>query len=343
MLISEFDYQLPPELIAQEPPDKRESSRMLAVDREKNRFTDHTFSEFPGFIREGDLLVVNNTKVFPARLLGTTETGASVELFLVEEVEELSWRALARPAKRLKPGKRVDFGGSISADILEREDGGRVIAKFTCEGDFFETLDSVGKTPLPPYIKRERSGPDSDRERYQTIYASKSGAIAAPTAGFHFTDEILEQVRLRGAEIAELTLHVGYGTFEPVRVDELSNHTVQGERFEISEETAEFLGTAKAEGKRIVAVGTTTTRALESAAMPGNVFTSGKQTAELTITPGYRFKAVDALLTNFHLPKSSLLVLVSTFGGHGLIMSAYEHAVRERYRFYSYGDCMFVY
>jgi len=343
MLISEFDYELPQELIAQEPAERREDSRMLAVDRSSSTFKDRSFRDFPTYVRKGDLLVVNNTKVFPARLLGRTDTGASVELFLVENVEENKWEALAKPAKRLKPGKTVDFGRGLTAEIAERADAGRVFAEFRFEGDFFELLDEVGKTPLPPYIKREREGPDSDRSRYQTVYAKERGAIAAPTAGFHFTPDIISKVKEIGADIAEITLHVGYGTFEPVRVEDVKEHRVQSERFEITGEASELINRAMSDGRRLIAVGTTTTRALETSVARHGRIVPGRQTADLTIVPGYRFGAVDAHLTNFHLPMSSLLVLVSTFAGHSLIMEAYEHAVRERYRFYSYGDCMFVY
>lgn len=343
MLLSEFDYHLPEELIAQEPLPNREDSRMLAVDRLSGSLKDLSFRDFPGFVREGDVIVLNNTKVFPARLIGRSDTGASIELFLVENIGGTVWEALARPARRLRPGKRVSFGDELSASILEGPINGRVLAEFEFEGDLFDAIEKVGRTPLPPYIKRDESSRGSDRERYQTVYAKETGAIAAPTAGFHFTPGILQEVRKRGAETLEITLHVGYGTFEPVRVEDLSKHSVQEEKFEIGEREADSLNRAKSEGRRVVAIGTTTTRALETCRSKNGEFVPGKQTADLTIVPGYEFKAVDALLTNFHLPCSSLLVLVSTFGGHEPIMKAYEHAVLERYRFYSYGDCMFVY
>lgn len=342
MLISDFDYDLPDDLIAQEPPARRGDSRMLAADRRTSALKDLSFRDFPSFIGKGDVLVVNNTKVFPARLIGRSETGARIELFLVEERGERKWEALAKPVRRLKPGKRIIFSERLSAVVEEITKEGRVIAEFEFDGEFDHVLDEIGKTPLPPYIKREREGPDADRERYQTVYAKQRGAIAAPTAGFHFTPEIIKEIEDNGAEFAEVTLHVGYGTFEPVRVDDLSEHAVQPERYEIGEQPAEALNRAQSEGRRIVAVGTTTTRALETCISRNGKFVAGKQTADLTITPGYRFRAIDALLTNFHLPQSSLLVLVSTFGGHKFIMNAYRHAVRERYRFYSYGDCMFV-
>jgi S-adenosylmethionine:tRNA ribosyltransferase-isomerase len=342
MLITEFDYELPEELIAQEPLEKRESSRMLVVGRAGKSFQDEQFFNFPRFLKKGDVVVLNNTKVFPARLFGVSETGAKIEVFLVRETENQVWETLARPARRLKTGKKIIFGANLSAEVLEKSEEGRVFVKFEADGDFDAILDEIGKTPLPPYIKRAEGNLDADRERYQTVFAREKGAIAAPTAGLHFTPASLEEIKNLGATLAEITLHVGYGTFEPVRVDDLSEHKVMAERYEINEETAEILNRAKAENRRIIAIGTTTTRALESAAQSDGKIQSGKRLADLTITPGYKFKAIDGLLTNFHLPQSSLLVLVSTFAGHELIMNAYRHAVGSRYRFYSYGDCMLI-
>jgi S-adenosylmethionine:tRNA ribosyltransferase-isomerase len=342
MLISEFDYELPAELIAQEPLVERAASRMLVVDRALKSLSDRRFLELPELLRKGDVLVLNNTKVFPARLFGRSETGASVEVFLVRKSEGDVWEVLARPGKRLHEGKRILFDDRLEAEVVRKEADGKVLVRFSASGDLYAILDEIGKTPLPPYIKRETSGIDADRDRYQTVFAKTRGAIAAPTAGLHFTPEILNAVRNVGVTVAEITLHVGHGTFEPVRVDELSAHSVSPESYEISEVTAEVLSAAKTDGRRIVAVGTTTTRALETTLTKFGKFAAGEHTADLTITPGYRFKAIDALLTNFHLPKSSLLVLTSTFGGHELIMKAYRHAVAERYRFYSYGDCMLI-
>lgn len=342
MLISEFDYELPEALIAQEPLEKRESSRMLVVGRAGKSFRDEQFFNLPKYLKKNDVVVLNNTKVFPARLFGATETGARIEIFLVRELENQIWETLARPARRLKIGKKIIFGENLVAEVLEKSEEGRIFVRFEANGDFDAILDEIGKTPLPPYIKRGEDSLDKDRERYQTVFAREKGAIAAPTAGLHFTPQILEEIRNLGARIAEITLHVGYGTFEPVRVSDLSEHKVMPERFEITEETAEILNEAKASNRRIIAVGTTTTRALESSADEAGKIRAGKQTADLTITPGYQFKIIDGLLTNFHLPQSSLLVLVSTFAGHELIMKAYEHAVRFRYRFYSYGDCMLI-
>ena len=342
MLLSDFDYELPEDLIAQEPSPEREGSRMLHVDRRTNSVKDDAFLNFPSNLTPGDVLVLNNTKVFPARLYGRSESGAKVEIFLVRQLLESNWEALARPARRLPVGKRIEFGDELVGTITEKLDDGRVVIRFDFVGDFDEVLAKVGRTPLPPYIKRPEAAPDADRARYQTVYARSSGAIAAPTAGLHFTDEVIRNIASRGVEVIEITLHVGYGTFEPVRVDDLSSHSVLPERYEISAEAADVLNSARTENRRIVAVGTTTTRALESSLNTNEKFTAGSATADLTITPGYKFKAICALLTNFHLPQSSLLILVSTFGGHELIMKAYRHAVNARYRFYSYGDCMFI-
>jgi S-adenosylmethionine:tRNA ribosyltransferase-isomerase len=342
MRIDEFDYHLPPRLIAQEPLADRQASRMMAVDRQTGEINDRKFVEFPSLLREGDVLVLNNTKVFPARLSGKTDTGAKVELFLIRAVDEQKWEALARPAKRLKTGKKLTFDGILFAEVIERQTDGAVIVKFDAGDQFDKILERVGKTPLPPYIKRDSDSPDNDRQRYQTVFAKRRGSIAAPTAGLHFTDAILSEIRERGVQIAEITLHVGYGTFEPVRVDDLAQHRVRPESYSIGRDMADVLNEAKADSRRIVAVGTTTTRALESNISEHGKFVAESAVANLTITPGYQFKAIDALLTNFHLPKSSLLVLASTFAGRELIMKSYEHAVAAEYRFYSYGDCMFI-
>lgn len=342
MLITDFDYELPEDLIAQNPPENREDSRMLAVDRDAQTFEDERFYNFPKHLKKGDVIVLNNTKVFPARLVGTSETGARIEIFLVREIENQTWETLARPARRLKIGKQIRFGEKLTARVTERKEAGRIIVKFAGDGNFEELLEEFGQTPLPPYIRRGEGILDIDKNRYQTVFAKRRGAIAAPTAGLHFTPEILDEIKTLGAEIVEITLHVGYGTFEPVRVSDLSEHRVMPESCEISEAAAGILNEAKHESRRVVAVGTTTTRALESAADENGRIIAGSRDADLTITPGYKFKIVDGLLTNFHLPQSSLLVLVSTFAGHELIMKAYRHAVASHYRFYSYGDCMLI-
>ncbi len=342
MLISEFDYDLPPELIAQNPLEERADSRMLLVNRGEKNFRDEHFCNFPKFLKKDDVIVLNNTKVFPARLFGESETGAKVELFLVRELENQTWETLAKPAKRLKTGKKIAFDKNLTAEVLEKNEEGRVFVRFETQGNFNDVLDRIGQTPLPPYIKRENGKSGADKNRYQTVFAKQRGAIAAPTAGLHFTAEILDEIKAVGATIAEITLHVGYGTFEPVRVSDLSEHKVMPERCEISEETSEILNRAKAENKRIIAVGTTTTRALESSIDKSGTVSAGERFADLTITPDYKFKTINGLLTNFHLPQSSLLVLVSTFAGYDLTMNAYKHAVNSRYRFYSYGDCMLI-
>lgn len=342
MRLSDFDFALPDELIAQAAPEVRDTSRMLMVDRKENSFRDSEFSKLPGLLSRGDLIVLNNTRVFPARLIGSLETGGRIEIFLVNENANGTWLTLARPAKRLSAGKQIDFGAQLSAEVIGKTDDGKVSIRFSAKGDFFEVINEVGRTPLPPYIRRDAADIDSDRDRYQTVYAKSRGAIAAPTAGLHFTRDTFDEIAAAGAEVCEITLHVGYGTFEPVRTDDLKDHSVSPEAFEITDEAAAQLNAARSEGRRVIAIGTTTTRALESSLSESDEFRPGRFLANLTITPGYEFRAVDALLTNFHLPQSSLLVLVSTFTGHELIMAAYRHAVAERYRFYSYGDCMFI-
>jgi S-adenosylmethionine:tRNA ribosyltransferase-isomerase len=346
MLIQDFNYELPEELIAQFPADKRENSRLLVVNRVRHSWKHDSFVNFPEYLTENDVLVLNNTKVFPVRLKGQkASTGGLIELFLIKETSDGIWETLAKPAKRLKNGTNLIFENGenkLTAEVIEKTDDGRCLVKFETESDFFTVLEKVGQIPLPPYIKRPTSPNENDRARYQTVYASQRGAIAAPTAGLHFTPEILAQIKSKGVEIVKITLHVGYGTFEPVRVSDLSEHKVAPEKGEISLSAANLLYEAKARGKRIIAVGTTTTRILESAAKAKGELISGCLTADLTITPGYKFRFVDGLLTNFHLPQSSLLVLVATFAGFDLTLKAYQQAVAERYRFYSYGDCMLI-
>jgi len=342
MLISEFNYELPEELIAQNPLEKRENSRMLTVNRSTGNLRDEHFYDFPQFLKKDDVIVLNNTKVFPARLFGLSETGAKVEIFLIREFENQTWETLARPARRLTIGKKILFGENLSGEVLEKTVDGRIVVRFEFDGDFNSILEEIGQTPLPPYIKRDSGISGDDKNRYQTVFAKQPGAIAAPTAGLHFTTKILSEIKNLGVTIVEVTLHVGYGTFEPVRVSELSEHRVLPERCEISRQVAQILNGAKAEKKRIIAIGTTTTRALESSIDEKGTIRAGNNFADLTVTPGYKFKIVGGLLTNFHLPKSSLLVLVSTFAGYNLTIEAYKHAVRSRYRFYSYGDCMLI-
>lgn len=342
MLISEFDYELPEELIAQEPLSQRDASRMLVVDRKQGRWSDDKFLDFPDYVRENDVLVINNTRVFPARLKGRRDpSGGRVEVLLIRELKPFTWEALVRPGHRLKQGARLIFGNQrLLAELLDGPGNGIRRMRFQCEAAFETVLDELGETPLPPYIRRAPQL--ADRERYQTLFAREAGAIAAPTAGLHFTTEVLQKVRERGAQVAQITLHVGYGTFEPVRAEHIEQHSVATEQFEITTEAASLINAARAAGGRVVAVGTTTTRALEAAAGAKEKVEPMKKNADLTIVPGYEFRITDALLTNFHLPRSSLLLLVCAFAGRNLILDAYRHAVERRYRFYSYGDCMLL-
>jgi S-adenosylmethionine:tRNA ribosyltransferase-isomerase len=347
MFLSDFDYELPEALIAQEPLENRDASRMLILDRKAQTREDSRFEVLPQYVRAGDVVVVNNTRVFPARLIGQREpSGGRVEVLLVREVQCATWEALVRPAHRLKVGARLCFGNStLGAEVLECSANGLRLLKFEVGpgGASLEALlDRLGQPPLPPYIRRPSGTSARDQERYQTVFARERGAIAAPTAGLHFTPAVISALQARRAHVVEITLHVGYGTFEPVRVDKVEKHQVAPELFQIGEEAAGVINESRALGGRIIAVGTTTTRALES-----SVNTEGKLEARagktaLTITPGYKFRITDAMLTNFHLPRSSLLLLVSAFAGRDLTLEAYRYAVAESFRFYSYGDCMFV-
>ncbi|PYS60298.1 MAG: tRNA preQ1(34) S-adenosylmethionine ribosyltransferase-isomerase QueA [Acidobacteria bacterium] len=344
MHISDFDYELPEELIAQQPLSERDASRMLVLDRSQRRWLDKNFASIPEYLRPHDVLVLNDTRVFPARLAGKrVPSGGAVELLLVREIEPYLWECLTRPARRLATGARVALGGNsnLYGEVMESRDNGLRLVRFESEEALDRIIDRVGCTPLPPYIKRAADSIE-DRERYQTVYASKRGAIAAPTAGLHFTARLLQKVQDRGVRVARITLHVGYGTFEPVRVDDVKLHRVAPEWFSISEAAAQIINQSRNDGGRIVAVGTTTTRALESSVASDGTILSQSGLADLTMVPGYSFRAVDALLTNFHLPRSSLLLLVSAFAGRELTLNAYRQAVKQCYRFYSYGDCMLI-
>lgn len=344
MQLSDFDYQLPRELIAQEPLAQRDASRMLVLDRKKKAWTDSQFAKLPDYLHSNDVLVINNTRVFPARLLGRRDpSGGCVEVLLVRELEPLLWEALVKPGQRLKLGSRIEFApGRLHAELVNEPGNDLRQVRFECTEPWESLLDALGQTPLPPYIDRPAGSSINDRERYQTVFARKKGAIAAPTAGFHFTPRIIKDVLACGARVVEVTLHVGYGTFEPVRVQNIEQHRVSAERFEITDEAAQLINHARAQGGRVIAIGTTTTRALEAAANSKGEIQPVRKSTELTITPGYDFRIVNVLLTNFHLPCSSLLLLVSAFADHNFIFSAYRHAVEARYRFYSYGDCMLV-
>ena len=344
MRITDFDYQLPEELIAQQPLPERDASRMLVVDRATQTWRDSEFRLLPDLLTGGDVLVINNTRVFPARLHGKRKPfGGTVELLLLREVEPNVWEALTRPARRLQTLTQIDFAdGAMSGEVIQESPNGVRLIKFEANEPFEDVIERIGETPLPPYIKRTAEKSDDDRGRYQTIYAKDRGAIAAPTAGLHFTPAVLEQVNARGIQVAELTLHVGYGTFEPVRVDNIAEHKVAAEWFSINDDAAEKINDGRDRSSRVIAVGTTTTRALESAAVSNCKVKAGSGFANITIVPGYQFKVVDGLLTNFHLPQSSLLMLVSAFAGRDFMLAAYRHAVNAGYRFYSYGDCMLI-
>ncbi|WP_412060257.1 tRNA preQ1(34) S-adenosylmethionine ribosyltransferase-isomerase QueA [Rubrivirga sp. IMCC45206] len=341
-----YAFDLPDALIAQRPAARRDGSRMLVLHRATGAVEDRRFTDLPEYLSPGDALVFNDTRVVPARLVGTRPSGGKAELFLIDRRDDGTWSALARPGRKLKAGAAVLLGDGLAAAVEGVLDNGRRVVRLTQNGERLAAeaeqaaLDAVGRMPLPPYVDREADA--SDKERYQTVFARARGAVAAPTAGLHFTPATLGALRQRGVTTAEVTLHVGYGTFEPVRADDLSEHRVAAETIDVPAATAEALNAARAGGGRIVAVGTTSTRALETAADEAGRFAPVAGPTGLTITPGYRFRAVDALLTNFHLPQSSLLVLTATFGGLDAVMGAYRHAVREGYRFYSYGDCMLI-
>jgi S-adenosylmethionine:tRNA ribosyltransferase-isomerase len=354
MELSEFDYQLPEELIAQEPLPDRAASRMLVLYRREGRWEDRWFRELPSFLRPGDCLVLNDSRVIPSRLYGRRRgvralpigkrnpkrrqyLSGGVEVLLLRPVSSdgLSWEALVRPGRKMRTGEVIDFGDSLSAEILSRGEYGLRTLRFDCAGDLFEALDRLGHVPLPPYIRR----PDKpeDRERYQTVFAREPGSAAAPTAGLHFTPEILERCAAAGAAIAYVTLHVGLGTFQPLHTEVVEEARLHAEVFRITEENAARMRAAE----RLVAVGTTAVRTIETVARSGPLRAACGET-DIFIYPGFEFRATGALLTNFHLPRSSLLLLVCAFAGKELVLAAYEHAVRERYRFYSYGDCMLI-
>ncbi|MHB8769884.1 MAG: tRNA preQ1(34) S-adenosylmethionine ribosyltransferase-isomerase QueA [Syntrophales bacterium] len=344
MNLAEFDYILPEELIAQEPAAVRDLSRMMVVDRQRGSIEMHAFRDLPGYFGRGDLLVVNDSRVFPARLIGRKETGGLIELLLLkrtpERPPEETWEVLLRPAKRVAIGTEIDIAGCCRATVVGRLSEKRWLIDFTTELAFDDFLHRCGRAPLPPYIKRRRDRPGSaaDLERYQTVYARVNGSVAAPTAGLHFTPEVLEGLRQRGAEIAPVTLHIGYGTFLPVEAECVEEHVMEEELFSVEEETCRKVN----EAARVIAVGTTATRVLETLADASGKIAPQSGSTGLYLYPGYRFRRVDALLTNFHLPKSSLFLLVCAFAGRELMMRAYELAVANRFRFYSYGDCMLI-
>ena len=341
MKLSLFDYDLPEELIAQYPPPNRDESRLMVLDRTSRSIIHSQFRFIGEFLSPNDLLVLNDTKVIPARLVGKKRgTGAKIEIFLVAERERDVWETLIKPGKRVKNGTIVEFGGGIlKVQILTKLETGTYIVRLEYQGRLFKILSQVGQTPLPPYIKRQPE--QIDKIRYQNVYAAKDGAVAAPTAGLHFTKELLGALQQKGIGVVKLTLHVGLGTFQPVKIEEVEAHKMHAEYFEISPEASEQINLCKQTGGRIVAVGTTSVRTLETVADNGKVVPKSGFT-DLFIYPGYQFKIVDVLITNFHLPKSTLLMLVSTFASREFVLEAYQEAIKQRYRFYSYGDAMLI-
>ncbi len=339
MKTSDFYYDLPPELIAQTPLKQRDSSRLLVLNKDDGTKKHRHFSDILDYLNEGDCLVMNDSRVLPARLLGHRPTGGAVELLLLTQKEDDVWECLAKPGRKLRAGAEVIFGnGQLKATVLSETETGNRMVQFCYDGIFLEILEQLGKMPLPPYIKEELQ----DAERYQTVYSRVNGSAAAPTAGLHFTTELLEQIRAKGVRLAYVTLHVGLGTFRPVQVDDVTNHHMHSEFCMLSEETAMLLNDTKQNGGRIICVGTTSCRTLESLAKEDGTFEARSAWTDIFIYPGYRFKAMNALITNFHLPESTLIMLVSAFAGYEHVMSAYEEAVRERYRFFSFGDAMFI-
>ena len=351
MLLSEFDYSLPEELIAQTPSDKRENSRMMVLGVNDNTIQHKHFYDIVDLLDNNHILILNNTKVIPARLYGFKETGAKIEVFLLKNAgqsmsDSNTWEVLIKPSKRVKEGTIVKISDELSVEVIKSlPDDGKWLVKMLYDGDILDILHRVGNIPLPPYIERKMSNEELrklDFERYQTVYAKEEGSVAAPTAGLHFTQDILKTLADKGVEIGYVTLNVGIGTFRPVKCENVLDHKMDSESFEISQETADIINKAKAEGKKLVAVGTTTVRTLETAYKQFGCIEACKSASELFIYPPYEFKVVDKLITNFHLPKSTLLMLVSALAGKDFIFQAYEEAIKNRYRFYSYGDCMFI-
>ncbi len=340
MKTSDFYYDLPQELIAQDPLEERSSSRLLVLDRKTGEREHRVFREIIDFLHPGDCLVVNNTKVIPARLMGVKEgTGAGIEVLLLKRCEDNVWETLVKPGKKARPGARISFGeGLLTGEVLEVVEEGNRRIRFTYEGIFEEILDRLGQMPLPPYITHQLK----DKNRYQTVYARHEGSAAAPTAGLHFTPELLEAIKEKGVKLAHVTLHVGLGTFRPVKVEDVAQHHMHSEFYMIEEEQARLINETKGAGGRVICVGTTSCRTLESAADEKGVLHAGSGWTDIFIYPGYGFKLMDALITNFHLPESTLLMLVSAFSGKEQVMAAYEEAVKERYRFFSFGDAMFI-
>ncbi|MFP8640347.1 tRNA preQ1(34) S-adenosylmethionine ribosyltransferase-isomerase QueA [Priestia aryabhattai] len=341
MKVDLFDFHLPEELIAQTPLEQRDASRLMVLNKETGSVKHHMFLDLLDYVQEGDCLVLNDTRVLPARLFGTKEdTGANIEVLLLKQTQGDTWETLVKPAKRVKEGTVISFGdGRLTAVCKETSDQGGRLLEFNYEGIFYEVLEQLGEMPLPPYIKERLD----DQERYQTVFAREQGSAAAPTAGLHFTEEMLEQLKEKGVHIAFLTLHVGLGTFRPVSVDDLEEHDMHSEFYQVSEGTAALLNSVREKGGRIISVGTTSTRTLETIATEHNgKFVASSGWTNIFIFPGYEFKAIDGMITNFHLPKSTLIMLVSALAGRENVISAYEQAVAEKYRFFSFGDAMLI-
>lgn len=340
MKTADFDYDLPQELIAQDPLEQRDSSRLLILDKETGERTHKIFHDIIDYLHEGDCLVINNTKVIPARLIGEREgTGGKVEVLLLKRRSDNVWETLVKPGKKARPGMRLSFGGGLlHAEVQEVVDEGNRLIRFEYEGIFEEILDQLGQMPLPPYITHQLK----DKNRYQTVYAKYEGSAAAPTAGLHFTEELLDQIQAKGVKIARVTLHVGLGTFRPVKVEDVTEHHMHTEFYHVSEEAADIINETKKQGGRVICVGTTSCRTIESAADDQGIVHATEGDTDIFIYPGYQFKVLDCLITNFHLPESTLLMLVSALAGKENIMAAYREAVEMRYRFFSFGDAMFI-
>ncbi len=339
MQVSDFNYDLPQELIAQTPMEPRDHSRLLVVDKETGKMEHRHFYDLPNYLRPDDLLVFNDTRVIPARLHGVKYTGAKAEVFLLTRLNATDWEVLVKPGRRLRTGAVINFSEDLSCEILDNTEFGGRIARFKFEGVFEEILDRLGETPLPPYITEQLE----DKERYQTVYSRDKGSAAAPTAGLHFTKELLQKVKDMGCEEVFVTLNIGLGTFRPVSVENIEDHVMHKEFYTITPEAADAINKAKAAGRRIVSVGTTAVRTLEAAATAGNgIIKPGAAWTDIFIYPGYKFKMIDALVTNFHLPQSTLLMLVSTLSTREIMLKTYEEAVKQKYRFFSFGDAMFI-
>jgi len=340
MNVSDFNYELPKELIAQDPLEKRSESRLMVLDKETGDVTHKHFYDIIEYINEGDCLVINNTRVIPARLYGSKEgTDATIEILLLKRIDADTWECLTKPGKKARVGARINFGdGILVGEIIDIVEEGNRLIRFEYDGIFEEILDKLGEMPLPPYITHKLQ----DKNRYQTVYAKYDGSAAAPTAGLHFTPELMEELRDKGIRIAEVTLHVGLGTFRPVKVENVLEHHMHSEYYEINEEACDIINSTKESGGKVISVGTTSTRTIESAADENGYLTPKKGNTDIFIYPGYEFKVIDSLITNFHLPESTLIMLVSALAGRENVLSAYEEAVKEKYRFFSFGDAMLI-